>query len=261
RLVMCKNCHSVFTCQKCGSSVVPVSDKYVYCNSCKKLSEISKKCPICKKGTPGIRQPGIQKLIENLKIIYPDFRAGVISDAEGADFSPEILIGTQGIVQHLEKISPGLVIFANADTIAARSVFRSEEKFFLLVEKIRAFMQPQNGTIVIQTRNPGLDVYGDVVRDDYEGFYKRELSIREKLMFPPCGDLIRTGFYGKNWKRSRDAVFEELKRCGEVYEIYTDKKETFLWKITSRKRAFEILEKVVEKFRITKISVDTNPFF
>ncbi|MCM8822012.1 MAG: hypothetical protein NC831_04270 [Candidatus Omnitrophica bacterium] len=261
RLVICKKCHSVFACQKCGGYVVPVSDRYVYCSICKKLADIPKKCPVCKGGTPGIRQPGIQKLIEVLKTIYPDFKAGTITETEGGDFSPEILIGTQGIVQHLEKISPGLVIFANADTIAARSVFRSEEKFFLLVGKIRTFLQPQNGTIVIQTRNPGLDVYGDVVRNDYEGFYKRELSIREKLMFPPYGDLIEIGFYGNNWKRNKDAVFEELKRCGEIYEISTDRKETFLWKVTSRETAFEILEKVVERHRITKISVDTNPFF
>ncbi|MCM8825280.1 MAG: hypothetical protein NC937_03915 [Candidatus Omnitrophica bacterium] len=261
RLVMCKKCQGVFMCQKCGGNVVPVSDQYVYCSSCKKLAEIPKKCPLCKKGTPGIRQPGIQKLIEILKTIYPDFRAGIISDKDSPDFTPDILIGTQKIVQHLEKISPGLVIFANADTIAARSIFRSEEKFFLLVERIRAFMQPNNGYIVIQTRNPGLDVYGDVVRNDYENFYKRELFIREKLKFPPYGDLIEIVFYGKKWKQNRDRVFEELGKIGEIYEISSDKKEVFLWKIAERKRALKILEEVVEKYRITKVTVDTSPFF
>ncbi len=261
RLIICKKCADVLLCQYCGGAVIPVSDRYVYCSRCKKFSLIPAKCPACKKGTLSIRQPGIKKVVENLKETYHDFDISVISDNENPDFSAHIIIGTQHIIQHLEQISPALLIFANADTIAAKNAFRSEEKFFLLAEKIKRLMQGKDRIIIIQTKNPGFDVYGDVVRNDTEAFYRRELSIREKLQFPPYGDLIEISFSGKRWQQNKDNVFSELEKFGEIYEISSGKKDVFWWKISDRKNAFELLEKAIEKYGITKISVDTTPYF
>lgn len=260
RLVMCKKCGSTLLCEKCGSIVAPVSEKFVFCNKCKKFSTIPSRCSKCKKGNLSLRQPGIQKIFEYLKNLYPDFNISILSEKK-PDFNFEIIIGTQHIVQYLEQISPSLVIFVNADAIAARSVFRSEEKFFLLVEKIKRLMQGQDKTIIIQTRNPGLDVYGDVTKDNPERFYKRELSIRESLGFPPFGELIEVSFSGKKWQKNKEAVFEEIKKLGEIYEVSSGVKEVFWWKVPERKKAFEFLENIVEKYRITHVDVDTTPYF
>ncbi|MCX7705284.1 MAG: hypothetical protein N2115_03370 [bacterium] len=262
RLVSCKKCGSTVMCQECGDTVVPVSDRYVYCAKCKRFAEIPVKCTNCRKGSLSARFPGIQKIMQNLKSLYPFFSAGLISDTGKTDFNCDILVGTQHAVQYLEQISPGLLIFINADTIAARNTFRSEEKFFLLAEKIKKIMQGQDNIIIIQTRNSGMDVYLDVSRDNSENFYKRELSIREKLMFPPFGEFIELGFSGRKWHKNRNTIFDELRQYGEIYEISSGETENRIWwKVSDREKAFELLKSIVEKYRIQKISLDTTPYF
>ncbi len=261
RLVICKNCGAAVLCKECKSPVMPVSERFAFCTKCKKFFDISGKCPTCKKAKLSMRQLGIQKIAGILKTMYPDFRVGVQNDSENIDLNLQIIIGTQHLVSHLAEISPFLLIFTDADMIAARSVFRSEEKFFLLIEKIKRMMKPQH-TIIIQTRNPGLELYTDVVNNSHESFYSRELAIRGNLMFPPYGDLIEISVSGKHWKKNRDQVFEELKKNGEIYEVSEDiQKTVFLWKITERKHSFALLENVLEKYRISNYSVDTNPYF
>lgn len=260
RLVLCKKCGSILLCRDCGGSVVPVSDRFVYCVRCAKFSEIPGKCLVCKKGTMAARQPGIQKILLSIKSLYPEFSAGLVSDKGRIDFESDILIGTQHIVHYLEQISPGVVVFLNADTIAARSVFRSEEKFFLLAEKIKRIMQAPD-KLIIQTRNPGMDVYTDVARNNYENFYRRELSIRENLQFPPFGELIEISFSGKKWQKNKDRVLDELRQYGEIYDISSQKKDGIWWKVSDRKKAFEILQKVIDKYTIPGISLDTTPYF
>ncbi|HOK80668.1 MAG TPA: hypothetical protein PK354_07435, partial [bacterium] len=106
------------------------------------------------------------------------------------------------------------------------------------------------------------ELYTDVVNNSHESFYSRELAIRGNLMFPPYGDLIEISVSGKHWKKNRDQVFEELKKNGEIYEVSEDiQKTVFLWKITERKHSFALLENVLEKYRISNYSVDTNPYF
>ncbi|MCM8816129.1 MAG: hypothetical protein NC913_01250 [Candidatus Omnitrophica bacterium] len=262
RVIICKKCGNVFVCENCGNRAVPVSESFVYCIKCKMFTEIPAKCPDCKKGSLITRQPGIRKIFFALKSLYPDLSISLISEREKIDIGSDIFLGTQHIVNYLEQISPGLLIFANADTIAAGSRFRSEEKFFLLVEKIKRMMCGKENTIIIQTRNPGLDVYIDVAKNNYENFYKRELSIRKKLMFPPFGELIEICFSGRNWGKNKNFVFDELKKFGEIYEVSPKEKEdTVWWKVLDRKIAFEILQSVIDKYRITKISLDTTPYF
>ncbi|HOJ30901.1 MAG TPA: hypothetical protein PLP13_02575 [bacterium] len=261
RLVICKSCGASVLCQECGSPVCAVNENFTFCTKCKKIFPISKKCFVCKKATLSMRRLGIQKIAKMLKTMYPDFDVGVQDDGDTIDMNRQIIIGTQHLVSHVHDISPSLLIFTDADMIAARSAFRSEEKFFLLVEKIKRMMEPQH-MIIIQTRNPGLELYAEIANNKPESFYSRELAIRNSLMFPPYGDFIEIGVSGKHWKKNKDEIFEKLKKSGEIYEVSEKMKKTvFLWKITERNNAFEILKNVLEKYRIHNYSIDINPYF
>ncbi|MGC9066356.1 MAG: hypothetical protein ACP5JO_07000, partial [Candidatus Ratteibacteria bacterium] len=247
RLLICKICGASVLCKECGSPLVPVSERFAFCTKCKKIFDIPGKCPACKKAKLSMKKLGVQKIAGILKTMYPDFLVGVQDDSKSIDANLQIIVGTQHLVSHLAEISPFLLIFTDADMIAAGSVFRSEEKFFLLVEKIKRMMEPQH-TIIIQTRNPGLELYTDVVNNNPESFYNRELAIRGNLMFPPYGDLVEICVYGKHWKKNKNQMFEELKENGEIYEVSeSEGKTVFLWKITERKHSFVLLEDVLKK--------------
>ncbi len=261
RLVLCKKCGASIVCENCGGVLVPVSDDYAFCANDRKFFKIPSKCPVCKIGSLKIRQPGIRKIVDTLRKTYFGFSISVVSKNQPVDISSQIIVGTQHVVSYIQDIAPGLLIFINADMLAARSTFRSEERFFLIVEKIKRMMPGNENIIVIQTANPGLDVYGDLSRNDADMFYRRELSIREKLRFPPCGELISIQFSGRNWLKNRDLILDELKKSGDIYESDTSKKTEVLWKVSERKKSFEILEAILKKYRITNFSVDPTPYF
>ena len=261
RLILCKKCGKPILCNECGQVLVPVSDNYGFCRNCRKFFSIPEKCPSCKKGFLSIRQPGIQKIAQLLKKMYPEFTIGTISEKNVNDFNSQIIIGTQHIIQYLKQIAPHLLIFTNADMIAARNEFRSEEKFFLLAEKIKMMMSGEN-IIIIQTRNPGLDVYGDIVRNDEKSFYNRELSIREKLGFPPYQELIEIRSKSRNWEKNKSTFFDSLREYCDIYEILSDKtKAIFLCKTKERQIFFNALEKIADKYKINIVSVDVCPYF
>ncbi len=263
RLLFCKNCKSAILCPVCGNISSPVSEKYAYCDKCRKFFEIPSKCPVCKKSSLVLRQPGIQKVFEGLKVLYPDFDIGMISE-KNRFFSSDtmIFLGTSHIINYLKDINPDLLIFTNGDTFAAGVSFRSEEKFFLIVEKIKRVMQGKEKTVIIQTRNPGLDVYGELARNQQELFYKREMLIREKLGFPPFGEFISIQISGRNWTKHSKSIIEELEKIGDVYLSESRKKKTeIFWKVSERKKAFVFLQQILERYKINDYSVDPVPYF
>ncbi|HRS06425.1 MAG TPA: hypothetical protein P5065_05230 [Candidatus Ratteibacteria bacterium] len=262
RIILCKKCGASIVCQECGGVLTPVSEDYAFCGTDKRFFKIPSKCPVCKKRNLSIRQPGIKKIVDTLRNIYPGFTISVASENQPVEGLSQIIVGTQHLISYIVDIMPGLLIFINADMIAARTAFRSEERFFLIVEKIKKMMPGNENFIVIQTGNPGIDVYGDLSRNDEEMFYKRELSIREQLKFPPFGELISIQFSGRNWLKNKDSILEELKKSGDIYESEIKKKATeVLWKVQERKTSFKILQMILEKYRITNFTVDPTPYF
>jgi len=261
RIIVCKKCGAAIKCPACGDTLVPVSEDYSFCGRDKKFFKTPLKCPVCKRGHLKIKQPGIKKIVDVLRQTYSEFGITVISKNQPIDISCNVIVGTQHIIPYIGDISPALVLFVNADMFAARSAFRSEERFFLVVEKIKKMMSGNENMIVIQTGNPGLDVYGDLLKNN-NTFYNRELSIRNQLKFPPFGELISIRFSGRNWLKNRDLILNELKQFGDIYQSETENKESeILWKSPERKKAFEALELILKKYKITNYSVDPTPYF
>ncbi|MDE6175579.1 MAG: primosomal protein N', partial [Duncaniella sp.] len=94
----------------------------------------------------------------------------------------QILVGTQMVTKGLDFGRVSVVGVINADSIVNFPDFRSSERAFNMIEQVagRAGRKSDNGVVAIQTYNPSHPLFDYLVRHDYEGHYKREISEREQ---------------------------------------------------------------------------------
>jgi primosomal protein N' (replication factor Y) (superfamily II helicase) len=87
-----------------------------------------------------------------------------------------------------------------ADTSLRLPDFRASERTFSLVTQVagRAGRYTPDGRVLVQTFRPQADAVTFAARHDIEGFFERELAVREMTGFPPFTRLIRFVFRSKS---------------------------------------------------------------
>jgi primosomal protein N' len=151
----------------------------------------------------------------------------------------------------------------NADFLAARSSFQSEERFFILVQRIRKKIFQSGTAIILQTHNPALQVYRFLASGNPEEYYQHELEIRKGLGFPPFGTIIRISTSGKNAESCMSRVIESLQNYGDIYEEDKTEKRmlSILWKVPDKQRAIYMLSELLQTQKIRNISIDIDSQF
>jgi len=104
----------------------------------------------------------------------------------------DILLGTQMVTKGLDFENVTLVGVLSADLSLFVSDYRAYERTFSLITQVvgRSGRGDKPGRAVIQTFSPGHNVITLASRQDYDGFYEREISYREALGSPPVSDLL-----------------------------------------------------------------------
>jgi len=62
----------------------------------------------------------------------------------------------------------------------------------------RAGRQGQRGLVVLQTSDPDQPIIQDVIHNNFQGFYRREMALREQFAYPPFTRLIQIRFKHKD---------------------------------------------------------------
>jgi primosomal protein N' (replication factor Y) len=104
----------------------------------------------------------------------------------------DILLGTQMIAKGLDFPFVTLVGVVNADVGIHLPDFRASERTFQLLSQVagRAGRGALGGEVLIQTSLPDHYAIQSAVMHDFEGFAVRELSERERPLYPPHVRLI-----------------------------------------------------------------------
>ncbi|HCC87459.1 MAG TPA: primosomal protein N', partial [Prevotella sp.] len=78
--------------------------------------------------------------------------------------------------------------------------FRAYEHAFMMMSQVagRAGRKGKRGLVILQTKNPGLPVIGQVVRNDYKSFYKSLLEERSIFRYPPFSHVVYVYLKHKN---------------------------------------------------------------
>lgn len=205
--IQCQTCGEVIKCPHCDIPMTyHASDKTIKCHWCNMSVPAPDLCPKCnspelKMGGTGIQkiESVARKIFTNAKIeridsdvlssktkyieIFDKFQNGEI----------DILLGTQIIAKGLDNPNVTLVGVIDSDINFTMPDYRSAEKGFQLLMQVagRAGRGEQTGKVIFQTYNPDLYAIRNAKNQNYQEFYKNEISRREIFDYPPFCQIIK----------------------------------------------------------------------
>jgi primosomal protein N' (replication factor Y) len=205
--VQCQACGDTVRCPQCDLALtLHQPGNRGICHGCGLVTRLPADCPTCH--VPGLvqRGTGTQRLEEQIRAAFPDAAvARMDTDTMQSRGSHErtldafrnrqidILVGTQMIAKGLDFPAVMLVGVVNADAALHLADFRAAERTCQLVTQVagRSGRGPLGGRVVVQTSSPDHPAIRAAAAHDYEAFVRSELPIREALLYPPYGNIVR----------------------------------------------------------------------
>lgn len=203
----CETCAWVAECIHCDVSLTYHKfHEHLKCHYCGYQTQLPKTCPAC--GSPQLKLQGFgtEKIEDELKIFLPNAKVGrmdfdtvrtkhahakIINDFEERRI--DILVGTQMVTKGLDFENVGIVGILSADQLMHFPDFRANERAFQLMLQVsgRAGRKHRRGKVLIQAFNTTAPVLADVIQNDFQAFFEREIQERRDFKYPPFQRLIR----------------------------------------------------------------------
>ena len=203
-IVSCGECGYTFNCEFCSTSLTYHKFKErIICHYCGYNQRLPRCCVACS-GKLRFIGVGTQKVEEELLQLFPEAKI-IRMDADSvarknshsrllSDFreNANILLGTQMVTKGLDFENVTLVGVISADTSLYMGDYRAQERTFSLITQVvgRSGRGDKPGRAVIQTFTPSHKVIALASKQDYDGFYDREIVLRSALNTPPINDLL-----------------------------------------------------------------------
>ncbi len=267
--MMCRKCGFVLKCDQCDVSLTyHREENRLKCHYCGSQFTVPRVCPEC--GSDSIRygRDGTEKIVADLQKLFPSARfirmdndttrgktghLSILTSFKNGE--ADILVGTQMIAKGHDFPKVTFVGILDADLSLYIGDYMAVEKTFQLVTQVagRAGRDKLPGRVILQSYSPNHYVFYYASRYDYEGFFKKEINVREVTMFPPFVKIIRVLFTDTN----EDHVFEATKAIvSELRQLSNEHKGAFV----SLKAMKSPVKKVENKYRyqiIAKLKIDT----
>lgn len=111
-----------------------------------------------------------------------------------------VLVGTQMVAKGLNLPNVTLVGVLDGDLSLYSHSYRAAETTFNMLTQVvgRAGRGQQAGRAMIQTFVPEHQVITLAAKQDYDGFYDMEITLRKLQNLPPFGDLVHLTFTGQD---------------------------------------------------------------
>ena len=228
QFVLCRSCGESIRCNNCDITLTyHRRDAKLVCHYCNHREKSPRNCPKCKsqylyfvgEGTEQIEDI-LKRKFSNLRIARIDrdttkrrkeFEETLMQFSEG---EIDMLVGTQMLAKGHDFPNVTLVGVISVDAGLAMPDFRSAERTFQLLTQVagRAGRGRLQGKVLIQTYYPEHYVLKHACQQDYEGFYKEEISFRQKLSYPPFVALASILIKHSNYNYAFDHA-QILKDC------------------------------------------------
>ena len=296
--------HTVLRCQACQQTIkclhcdLPMTfhlgDNCLSCHLCYlRHTPPPTVCSYCRaKKTLKFRGAGTEQIERALHAIFPSIRTLRI-DADTtrhkgshqkllrsfATGKADLLIGTQMIAKGLHFPEVTLVGVLNADAGLSIPDFRASENVFQIITQVagRAGRGDRQGEVIIQTTIPENTTIQHASRQDFFGFYKEEIAIRELFGYPPFCHIAKLLFSGSQArqtediaKKAREQLLQHLSPQYLLHPVvpcgYTKVKDQFRFQFLIRGPSMLPLGQAIKKMeenvsipRKIKIFIDINP--
>jgi primosomal protein N' (replication factor Y) (superfamily II helicase) len=204
--IECETCHWMPMCKNCDVTLVYHKGiNQLRCHYCGYVMQVPDTCPDCKGTALRMKGFGTERVEEDLQLLFPHARIArmdldttrtknshqrIINSFEERQI--DFLVGTQMVTKGLDFDHVSTVCILNADNMLSYPDFRSPERSFQLMAQVsgRAGRKNKRGMVIIQTWQPSHPVIRDVIANDYNAMYIRQLSDRYKFKYPPFYRLV-----------------------------------------------------------------------
>lgn len=290
-IIQCRNCGSVHKCPKCDIPLIyHLKENIMKCHYCNYVTKKINICPTCKSNEINERGMGTEKLEQEVLKSFPKARVlrmdidttqtknahqKILNSFKNEDYN--ILIGTQMIAKGLDFPKVTLVGVINGDATLNIPDFRSGERTFQLLSQVagRSGRSDLNGSVIIQAFNT--DHYSLIYakNNDYLSFYRKEMSIRKQLQYPPFYNLCLIKIQGINDDDCKKEGLKIVKYLKEhlkdeiilgptpaiIPKINTKYFYQIIIKFKDTKKIYNNLKFINDQYRKGKVnvSIDFNP--
>lgn len=211
--ITCRSCGYVLKCPHCDVSLAEHNNGTSVCHYCGYVQKKTPVCPQCGSPYIGGFQAGTQQIEEIVKERFPQSRVlrmdydttrgkkghwDILQAFQNRE--ADILIGTQMIVKGHDIPNVTLMGILAADmSLHGGDYGGSERTFQLLTQAVgRAGRGEAAGSAVIQTYQPEHYSIVCAARQDYDGFYQKEIVYRDLMAYPPVSGMMGVLGFGKN---------------------------------------------------------------
>ena len=200
-LLLCRSCGHRFACPNCSAWMVQhVRPARLQCHHCDWRQTTPKACPNCASDDLVPCGPGVERIEEEARALFPEARIVTFSSdasalqeqmAQVINGDADLIIGTQMIAKGHHFPNLALVGVIDGDLGLEGGDLRAGERCYQLLHQIagRAGRESIEGRVFIQTTQPDHPLMQAIAAADREGFMATEMRLREAGSWPPFGRL------------------------------------------------------------------------
>jgi len=199
--VACRSCGERVQCVNCAVTLTfHRRDRRLLCHYCGYAERVPSVCPKCESEHIQFMGSGSERVEDELHGEFPEARiarldrdtvAGkrqfedILQNFRERNF--DILVGTQMIAKGHDIPNVTLVGVVSADVGIGMPDFRAAERTFQILTQVagRAGRGDLPGMVYLQTINPDHYAIRFAARQDYAGFFEKELEFRRLMKYPP----------------------------------------------------------------------------
>lgn len=206
-LTICRKCGVRMECPNCSTWLVDHKQFNQFrCHHCGYHSKNINKCLSCFENDTLVPcGPGIERLSEEVKRIFPNINIAIMSSDhltsikdinntlnEIKSNNVDLIIGTQLVAKGHHFPFLTLVGVVDADFGLGVSDMRATEKTYQLLHQVagRAGREKRQGQVILLTHMPEHPVLKAIVSGERDLFYEEEAIMREKQSLPPYTRMI-----------------------------------------------------------------------
>ncbi len=233
--LICKKCGLKLTCNNCSMYLTfHKSINRAICHYCSYEKSVKNKCKIKDYCDFLMYGPGVEKIFEELKNIFPDRKISIFSSdymkkkeevkklfKRISENNIDILVGTQMISKGFNFPKLNCIVVVDADFSGRGYDLRTTEKNIQLYHQLsgRAGRFSSESLIIYQTLSPQNETLNELIKNKADKLLKNELLIRKKNKLPPFLRLIAIIISSKNRSLSLDGAREIKKRLSKINDI------------------------------------------
>ena len=288
--VFCKNCMNVYACKNCSINLVYHKNKNILlCHYCGYKTGLERKCDEKKICDYVFSGPGVEKIFEEVKRLFPNYKTLIFSsDTMNKKSSKDllekiinnqiqILIGTQLISKGFHFPHLNCIVVLDIDLSSKGFDLRSAEKNLQLYHQLsgRAGRTGNPAIVYFQTYNLKNSIINQLTDEDPLNFLDKELNLRKENNLPPYERFISLILTSNNEKKL-EIESQKLKKNlldnikakilgpvnAPIFRIKRKFRNRLLIRSSKNKKIQKNLSNVLKNYKFPsgiKLTVDVDP--